>query len=349
MINKKLEEMLMQITPGTPLRAGLDNIIDGSIGALIVVGMDETVEKMLDGGFVINCDYTPERIFELAKMDGAIIVDEACEKILYANVHLQVDRNYSSEESGTRHRTAQRAGKQTGKLVIAVSERKKVVSLYKGENRYKLKNMSEITSEAAQALKTMERYRYVLDKSLANLTILELDDIVTLYDVALVLQRFEMIRRIDEELKGYVIELGVEGRLIELQLKDLEQDIELDMIEFLNDYMSSDTSYEDVISQISSLTNAELLEIENFSSALGYRKSYSNLDNKISPKGYRVLGKISKLTKKDIEKLISMYGGLSSIQEAPIEELADTKMSKFKIKAIKNGLKRLKFTVELEK
>ena len=349
MINKKLEEMLMQITPGTPLREGLDNIIDGSIGALIVVGMDETVEKMLDGGFIINCDYTPERIFELAKMDGAIIVDEACEKILYANVHLQVDRKYSSEESGTRHRTAQRAGKQTNKLVIAVSERKKVVSLYKGEIRYKLKNISDITSEAAQALKTMERYRYVLDKSLANLTILELDDIVTLYDVALVLQRFEMIRRIDEELKGYVVELGIEGRLIELQLKDLEQDIEEDMMEFLSDYMSTDTDYEDVTTQISNLTNAELLEIENFSSALGYRKSYSNLDNKISPKGYRVLGKISKLTKKDIEKLISTYGELSSIQEAPIEELSDAKLSKFKIKAIKNGLKRLKFTVELEK
>ena len=131
MVNKKLESMLMQITPGTPLRDGIDNILDGGIGALIVVGIDETVEKMLDGGFVINCDYTPERFFELAKMDGAIIVDDECKKILYANVHLQVDRKYSSEESGTRHRTAQRAGKQTGKLVIAVSERKKVVSFIK--------------------------------------------------------------------------------------------------------------------------------------------------------------------------------------------------------------------------
>ena len=240
MINKKLESMLMQITPGTPLRDGIDNILDGGIGALIVVGIDEIVEKMLDGGFVINCDYTPERVFELAKMDGAIIVDDECKKILYANVHLQVDRKYSSEESGTRHRTAQRAGKQTGKLVIAVSERKKVVSLYKGDIRYKLKNTSEITSEAAQALKTMERYRYVLDKSLANLTILELDDIVTLYDVAQVLQRFEMMRRIDDELKGYVVELGTEGRLMDLQLKDLEQDINEDMEEFLSDYMSSD-------------------------------------------------------------------------------------------------------------
>ena len=257
--------------------------------------------------------------------------------------------NYSSEESGTRHRTAQRAGKQTGKLVIAVSERKKVVSLYKGDIRYKLKNMSEITSEAAQALKTMERYRYVLDKSLANLTILELDDIVTLYDVAQVLQRFEMMRRIDDELKGYVVELGTEGRLMDLQLKDLEQDINEDMEEFLSDYMSSDSTYEDVMSQIANLTNIELLEIENFSSALGYRKSYSNLDNKISPKGYRVLGKISKLTKKDIDKLINTYGELASIQDAPIEELSDTKLSKLKIKAIKNGLKRLKYTVELEK
>lgn len=349
MVNKKLEEMLLQITPGTPLREGVYNIIDAGIGALIVVGMDEAVEKMLDGGFYINCEYTPERIFELAKMDGAIIVDEECKTIIYANVHLQVDRKYSSEESGTRHRTAQRAGKQTNKLVIAVSERRKTISLYKGEMRYKLKDMSEIMNEASQALKTMERYRYVLDKSLANLTILELDDIVTIYDVALVLQRFEMMMRIEEELKGYVLELGVEGRLIELQLEDLAQDIHEEMLEFLSDYKSQEVEYENILTQLREFNNAELLEIENFTSVLGYKKSYSSLDNKISPKGYRILGKISKLTKKDIEKLVSNYGELSSIQEAPIEELSDTKLSKLKIKAIKNGLKRLKFTVELEK
>ena len=349
MVNKKLEEMLLQITPGTPLREGVYNIIDAGIGALIVVGMDEAVEKMLDGGFYINCEYTPERIFELAKMDGAIIVDEECKTIIYGNVHLQVDRKYSSEESGTRHRTAQRAGKQTNKLVIAVSERRKTISLYKGEMRYKLKDMSEIMNEASQALKTMERYRYVLDKSLANLTILELDDIVTIYDAALVLQRFEMMMRIEEELKGYVLELGVEGRLIELQLEDLAQDIHEEMLEFLSDYKSEDVEYESILAQLREFNNTELLEIENFASVLGYKKSYSSLDNKISPKGYRILGKISKLTKKDIEKLVSNYGELSSIQEAPIEELSDTKLSKLKIKAIKNGLKRLKFTVELEK
>ena len=349
MVNKKLEEMLLQITPGTPLREGVYNIIDAGIGALIVVGMDEAVEKMLDGGFYINCEYTPERIFELAKMDGAIIVDEECKTIIYANVHLQVDRKYSSEESGTRHRTAQRAGKQTNKLVIAVSERRKTISLYKGEMRYKLKDMSEIMNEASQALKTMERYRYVLDKSLANLTILELDDIVTIYDAALVLQRFEMMMRIEEELKGYVLELGVEGRLIELQLEDLAQDIHEEMLEFLSDYKSEDVEYESILAQLREFNNTELLEIENFANVLGYKKSYSSLDNKISPKGYRILGKISKLTKKDIEKLVSNYGELSSIQEAPIEELSDTKLSKLKIKAIKNGLKRLKFTVELEK
>ena len=347
--DSKIKNILKIVSPGTNLREGLENILRAKTGGLIVLSDNEEVMKLVDGGFYINSEYSPAYIYELAKMDGAIIVDDECKKILYANVHLQVDRKYSSEESGTRHRTAQRAGKQTGKLVIAVSERKKVVSLYKGDIRYKLKNTSEITSEAAQALKTMERYRYVLDKSLANLTILELDDIVTLYDVAQVLQRFEMMRRIDDELKGYVVELGTEGRLMDLQLKDLEQDINEDMEEFLSDYMSSDTTYEDVMSQIANLTNIELLEIENFSSALGYRKSYSNLDNKISPKGYRVLGKISKLTKKDIDKLINTYGELASIQDAPIEELSDTKLSKLKIKAIKNGLKRLKYTVELEK
>jgi len=346
---KELVDMLLQVAPGTPLREGIDNILDGQLGALIVVGYDEDAEKMVDGGFSIDCDYTPERLYELAKMDGAIIVDESCKKIVYANVHLQINRKYLSEESGTRHRTAQRAGKQTGRLVIAISARKKVVSLYKGDLKYKLKDMSRITEDANQAVKTLERYKSVLDKHLSNLTILELDDLVTLHDVALTLQRFEMLRRIETELRTYILELGADGRLTDLQYRELLLGVADEEREFLNDYMIEKRTYEEVYGVLKALSDAELLKEENFANALGYGKSYTLLDREIKAKGFRVLGKITKLSGKDIEKLTTEYETLSDIQEASDEELLDIKMSKFKIKALKNGLQRLKSVIELER
>lgn len=303
MDSKKLEEMLSFVTPGTALREGLNNILEAGLGALIVVGFDENVKKMTDGGFYLDCDFTPERVYELAKMDGAIILDSECERIMYANIHLQPDRKYKSTESGTRHRTAQRTGQQTGKLVIAVSERRNVITLYKDDIRYRLKDVASIESEASQAIKTMERYKSVLDRALANLTILELDNTATLYDVATALQRFEMLRRIGDEVNSCVVELGVEGRLLNLQFQDLNQDIEEDEYDLIRDYMEEDIDYKEVKEKMRNLDDEELLEVENFSHALGYGKSYSLLDNEVSPKGYRLLGRISKLTKKILKNL----------------------------------------------
>jgi diadenylate cyclase len=346
---KELVEMLAQVSPGTMLRDGIDNIIDGGFGALIMVGYDEEIEKMIDNGFAINCEYSPERLYELAKMDGAIILDEFCKNIIYANVHLQVNRKYTSDESGTRHRTAERAGKQTSKLVIAISGRKKSVSLYKGELRYKLKNVSRIIEEANQAVKTLERYKYVLDKFLDNLTILELDDMVTLHDVSHALQRFEMFRRTEMKLKDHISELGTDGRLIKLQYEELLKGVFEEEKEFLNDYMNEKVSYEEVYNSLKVLSDVEILKEENFANALGYGKNYTILDKEIKAKGSRVLGKITKLTQKDIEKLTTEYETLSDIQEASQDELLDIKMSKLKIKALKNGMQRLKFKIELER
>lgn len=354
MDSKELLNILYQVTPGTPLREGVNNILDAGSGALILVGFNEEIAKMVDGGFYINCDYTPQKIYELAKMDGAIILDDSVEKILYANIHLQPDKKYETEESGTRHRTAQRVAKQTGKLVIAISERKKVVTLYKGDYKYRLKDIREIISEASQALKTLEKYRYVLDNSLSNLTILELDDLVTVYEVASILQRFEMIYRIKEELKNYVIELGSEGRLINLQLQELLLGLKEEKLNFIKDYFNYEADkvldMNVINKELGELSDIELLELENLSSIFGYGKTSTVLDDRIKPKGYRVLGKISKLNKKDVDKMISIYGDLATIQEATAEELNEIKgISKFKIRAMKNGLKRLKTTVELEK
>ncbi len=344
--NLKLKELLEAIAPGTPLRAGLYNILDAKIGALIVLGYNEEVEKVKDGGFFIDCEYTPEKIFELSKMDGAIILNDDCTRILYANVHLQVDKSYSTSESGTRHRTAERAAKQLKIGVVAISERRRAITVYSGNDKYRLKNLEELNTEASQALKTLERYRYVLDRDLDNLTILELDDLVTLYDVSNTLQRFEMIRRIKEEILGYLVEFGSEGRLIRLQVSELVLDVEKEEENFMKDYINNIEDTVDVKKYLSTLSDEDLLKIENMILALGYSKSYGALDNKISAKGYRVLGKISKLAKKDIEKIASTFENIAEIQEAEDDELSEIKISKFKIKALRTGINRLKFTLE---
>ena len=353
MHREKMLKIFEVVQPGTRLREGLDNILDGNKGALIIIGYDEEVEKILDGGFYLDCEYTPERLFELSKMDGAIILDEKVTKILYANVHLQPDNRFFTDESGTRHRTAQRAAKQLNKLIIAISERKRVLTLYNGEERYKLKSLLELTNEASQALNTLERYRKVLDKSLGNLTILELDNMVTVEDVCIVVQKFELLSRIKKDVFECITELGSEGRLMSLQLEDLLKGTKEEQFEFLSDYYlkgEEDEDIEKLKHEISSLNDAEMLDLIKIAGILGIGKSASKLDNRIAPKGYRILRKFGKLNDKDIEILIERFEELMKIQEATSDELVEAKgISKFKANAIKRGFERLKFTAELDR
>ena len=203
--------------------------------------------------------------------------------------------------------------------------------------------------EVGQVLKTLESYRHVLNRSLDNLTILELDDLVTVLDVANTLQRFEMVRRISEEITRYLLELGSRGRLVNMQVSELVWDLDEEEESFLKDYIDTSTKPESVRKYLRSLSDSELLEIENVVVALGYSKSSSVFDNKIAAKGYRVLEKISKLTKKDIEKITSTYIDISEIQEATDEDLTAIKISRFKIKALRAGINRLKFTIEMQR
>ncbi len=327
----------------------LDNILDGQKGALIVVGIDEEVEKVLDGGFKLDCEYTPERLFELSKMDGAIILDDTVEHILYANVHLQPDKRYVTDESGTRHRTAQRIAKQLDRVVIAISERKRVQTLYKGEVRYKLRSVEGLMNEASQGINTLERYRYVLDKALINLTLLELDGIATVEEVCIVLQKFEMFKRIKIDVIECLFELGSEGKLLRLQLEDLIFGLRDEKLEFLKDYYSEgEEKEEELAEEMAALDDTELLDLAKLSSILGFGKTSKSLDNPVITKGYRLLSKFGKLTKKDVDCLVEKFGQLSKIQEATIEELSEV-LSKFKANAVKRGFERVKFMTELGK
>ncbi|NLK63264.1 MAG: DNA integrity scanning protein DisA [Fusobacteria bacterium] len=349
---EKLLEIISFVSPGTEIRKGLDNILDAGKGALIVVGNSESVQSLIDGGFYINCDYNPQKIYELSKMDGAIILDENTNKIIYANVQMQPNPKIETNESGTRHRTAERVAKQTGNFVISISEKRKRITLYKDNIKYILRNINDIMIEANQAIKTLERYKAVLDNALANLTILEFDDLVSLYEVALCIQRFEMLFRISNEVKRYIIELGAEGRLLNMQFEELLIGAENELNYLIEDYYNDKEvkDVKEVIAECHELNQEELLDFGKITQIIGYGRAYSTLDKKVMPKGYRILGKILRLTRKDIDLLIDEYKELSYIIESDAEELTEIKgITKFKAKALKNGLKRLKMTVLLDK
>lgn len=345
-------EILSMVSPGTEIRKGLDNIVHAGKGALIVIGDSEEILKLVDGGFYINCDYNPQRIYELAKMDGAIVINTLIKKILYANVQLLPDASIETSESGTRHKTSERFAKQTENLVISISERRKVITLYRGEFKYILRNTIDIMSEANQAIKTLERYTSVLEKALTNLTIMEFDDLVTIYEVTMAIQRFEMVFRIKEEVEKYIVELGTEGRLINMQLEELLIGVYDEMEALVRDYINikKELEVEAVLQEIHNLNLEDLLEVGNIAFILGHERSYSALDKKIIPRGHRLLGKVLKLTKRDVEKLINEFEEFNNILEATTEDLAEIRgISKFKARSIKNGLNRLKITTLLEK
>src|SRR6266496_4043474 len=209
------------MAPGTALRDGLERILRGRTGALIVLGYDRVVDALCTGGFPLDVEFSATRLRELCKMDGAVVLSSDGARIVRAAVHLMPDPAIPSEESGTRHRTAERVAKQTGYPVISVSQSMRIIGLYVNGPRHVLDDSAAILSRANQALATLERYKLRLDEVSGTLSALEIEDLVTVRDVAAVAQRLEMVRRIATEIDGYVVELGTDGRLLTLQLNEL--------------------------------------------------------------------------------------------------------------------------------
>ena len=212
-------ESLGAIAPGRPLRSGLDRILQANMGALIVVGDGPDVLGICSGGFLLDAEFSPQRLSELAKMDGAIILATDASRIARANVHLVPDPNVPTTETGTRHRTAERVARSIDVPVISVSEDMSVITLYRGDVKHALASVARLLGRANEALQTLERYRDRLDNVTSALSALEVEDLVTVRDVVTVLQRAEMVRRIAEEIEGYIVELGADGRLAHLQLE----------------------------------------------------------------------------------------------------------------------------------
>ncbi|MBU3157016.1 DNA integrity scanning diadenylate cyclase DisA [Clostridium estertheticum] len=347
--SKELMIILKMLAPGTSLREGLENILRAKTGGLIVLGNGKEILDIVDGGFGINADYSPAYIYELAKMDGAIVISSDLKKILYANTQLMPSSTIPTYETGTRHRTAQRIAKQTGYVVVAISQRRTIITVYKDDIKYVLRDSSVILAKANQAIQTLEKYVSVLERVVSNLNLLEFQDLATLFDVLSAIQRTEMVMRIVGEIERHICELGNEGRLISMQLNELIRSVEEDGILLIRDYCQSGMDYTQMYRQIENMTSGELIDLDFISRIIGY-VGVPLVDTLISPRGYRMLNKIPRIPVNVIENLVKHFRELKATMEASYEQLDSVEgIGEARAKAIKNGLRRLKEQFMLDK
>jgi diadenylate cyclase len=292
-----LRETVGRLAPGTGLRDGLERILRGRTGALIVLGNDENVEAICDGGFSLDVRYAPTRLRELAKMDGAVVLSTDGSRILRANVQLVPDPSIPTDESGTRHRSAERAAIQTGYPVISVSHSMNIVTVYVGGERHVVADSATILSRANQAIATLERYKTRLDEVSRQLSRAEIEDFVTLRDVMTVVQRLELVRRIGLAIDYDVVELGTDGRQLRLQLEELLGG---------NDIARSDT---------------ELLDFTSLAKVFGYPTTTEAQDSALSPRGYRAMAGIPRLQFAHVDLLVRAFGTLQGLLAASANDL----------------------------
>jgi diadenylate cyclase len=299
---------------------------------------------MLSGGLKLDIDYSPAMLYQVAKMDGAIVLNSEATKIIWANVQLMPDPTILSSETGTRHRTAERVSKQTDALVIAISQRRDVVSLYVEGTKYILQDIPAVLAKANQGLATLEKYRERLDQVATRLSVLEFEGGGVLYDALSVLQRAELVTRMAVEVERYIVELGTEGRLIEMQLEESMVGVAAEKTALIRDYSVEDSeqNLEAVQESLSRLPHEDVLDFGRLAEMLGYDRKLNTLDFPVSPRGYRVLGRIPRIPKLVVQKIIQELGTLEDVIAASDDELeAVDGVGPTRAKDIREGLRRL--------
>src|SRR5580693_5705108 len=340
----RLVRALEMVAPGTALREGLDNILHAHTGGLIVVGEVDDLAFLFSGGIKLDLDYSPALLYELAKMDGAIVLSSNATKIVHVNVQLTPDPTILTFETGTRHRTAERVSKQTDALVVAISERREVVSLYIDGIKYILEDIPIVLAKANQALATLDKYRARLDQVSTRLTALEFEGGGTLHDVLTVLQRAELVTRMAVEIERHIVELGSEGRLIEMHLEETMLGTAAEKAALVRDYIAADSDEEfaSVLDQIGRLSHQDLLDFGRLAEMLGYDRKLNTLDYPVAPRGYRILGRIPRLPKLIVTNIVRIFGGLDELLAASDAELEIVDgVGDIRAKDIREGLRRL--------
>ncbi|WP_117215419.1 DNA integrity scanning diadenylate cyclase DisA [Allorhizocola rhizosphaerae] len=353
-----LRATLARVAPGTPLRDSLERILRGRTGALIVLGYDKTVESLCTGGFPLDVEFTATRLRELCKMDGAVVLTADGQRIVRAAVQLMPDASIPSAESGTRHRTAERVAKQTGYPVISVSQSMNIIGVYVAGQRHVLDDSGQILSRANQALATLERYKLRLDEVSGTLSALEIEDLVTVRDAVAVVQRLEMVRRISDEIAGYVVELGTDGRLLSLQLDELMAGVDSDRTLVIRDYLPTGKlvfgrrprTVEEALVELDLLTANELIDLVSVAKAMGYPPATETLDAPVSPLGFRLLARVPRLPGAIVERLVDHFGSLQRLLGATVEDLQAVEgVGDARARGVREGLSRLAETSILER
>lgn len=340
-----LRSVLARVAPGTWLRDGLERILRGNTGALIVIGWDREVEEMCTGGFPLDVEFSATRLRELCKMDGAVVLSTDGERILRAATHLMPDPAIPTEESGTRHRTAQRVARQTAFPVISVSQSMRIISLYVGDRRYVLERSGELLSRANQAIATLERYKSRLDEVSNALSALEIEDLVTVRDAAIVAQRLEMVHRIADEVTGEVVELGTDGRLLALQLEELMAGVDVDRVLIARDYAPAgrrSRTPEQVLASLGELSATDLLDLTQVARAMGLPSTGDVLDSAASPRGHRLLARVPRMPGTILDRVVEHFGGLQKLLAASAEDLQVVDgVGETRARAVREAISRL--------
>lgn len=338
--HRRLLDYIAMMAPGTPLRDGFERILRGRTGALVVLGRNRIISQISTGGFALDVVYTPTALRELAKMDGAIIFDWENDRIIRAGVQLMPDASIDTAEAGTRHRTADRVARQSGLPVVSISASMSTIALYLDHRRHLVEHSDQILTRAHQALQTLERYRGRLWEVTTRLSSLEVQDQVTVRDVALVAQRLEMVRRLEEELETYVVELGSDGRLLTLQLHELRAGIDELRCLIERDYSPSDSSAFG-LTGLQHLNTDELLDPHHVARAAGFPHNL-HLESHVTTRGFRQMAQINRLPSYLGDRLIEHFGNLQALFGASTTDLqAVDGVGESRARVIRDGLVRL--------
>jgi diadenylate cyclase len=345
-----MADALALVAPGTPLRQGLERVLLAKRGALIAIGDDAAVLSICTGGFLIDAEYSPQRLTELAKMDGAIILSADAGRIARANVHLMPNPTVPTSETGTRHRTAERMARSIDVPVISVSAAMGVITVYRHDERHVLQPAGRLHDTVSQALQTLQRFRQRLDLAVTTLSALEVEDTVTLRDVAAVLQPAEIVLRVARDLEPGFVELGQEGRLLHLQLGELLDGVAAVRHLVVRDYLrgdaagheASDRSEVKVLAALERLTTEELLDGRRVGSALGLSSAHAELDASLEPRGYRLLYRLPRFPDALVERIVEHFGALQKIMRASVGDLEEVGgVGEARARSLKDGLARL--------
>lgn len=335
---QRLRTQLALLSPGTALRDGLDRIVHGRTGALIVLGCSDAVDALVTGGFSIDVPLTATSLRELAKMDGAILLDERLERIVHAGAHLMPAAATPTDETGTRHRTADRVARQTGVPTVSVSASMASIALFLDGHRYPLQRPEQLLSAANQALATLSRYRDRLTEDARRLTVLEVQDTVTVQDVTVVARRVELVNRLAEELSDIVVELGSDGRLVALQLQELTAGVSETADALARDYGTGESRLE--LAALAELSTDDLLD----GSLVARRISLipGTLDARLPARGYRQLAQLGRLPETAADRLVEHFGSLQALLGASTTDLLSVPgMDYAAVRVLRDGLTRL--------